>query len=156
MVTRKWTERLYLSSFSHKFTLLRLDIGYVNKLYLIPDIYFFHHRLVFRIIYKLMKMRWNSMLRGDREKKKFANVILFFFLFFRKLKFKLPSPLGNWSYTLSLWGLNCHVGFLSFKSISQFSRSVVSDSLRPHESQHARPPCPSPTPGVHTNSSASS
>ena len=34
----------------------------------------------------------------------------------------------------------------------QFSRSVVSDSLRPHESQHARPPCPSPTPGVHPNS----
>ena len=31
----------------------------------------------------------------------------------------------------------------------QFNRSVVSDSLRPHESQHARPPCPSPTPGVH-------
>ena len=29
--------------------------------------------------------------------------------------------------------------------------SVVSDSLRPHESQHARPPCPSPTPGVHSN-----
>ena len=34
----------------------------------------------------------------------------------------------------------------------QFSRSVVSDSLRPHESQHARPPCPSPTPGVHSDS----
>ena len=34
----------------------------------------------------------------------------------------------------------------------QFSRSVVSDSLRPHESQHARPPCPSPSPGVHPNS----
>ena len=31
----------------------------------------------------------------------------------------------------------------------QISRSVVSDSLRPHESQHARPPCPSPTLGVH-------
>ena len=30
----------------------------------------------------------------------------------------------------------------------QFSHSVMSDSLRPHESQHARPPCPSPTPGV--------
>ena len=30
----------------------------------------------------------------------------------------------------------------------RFSRSVVSDSLRPHELQHARPPCPSPTPGV--------
>ena len=34
----------------------------------------------------------------------------------------------------------------------QFSRSVVSDSLRPHELQHARPPCLSPTPGVYPNS----
>ena len=34
----------------------------------------------------------------------------------------------------------------------QFSRSVVSDSLRPHEPQHARPPCPSPTPRVYSNS----
>ena len=33
----------------------------------------------------------------------------------------------------------------------QFSRSVVSNSLRPHEPQHIRPPCPSPTPGVHPN-----
>ena len=38
----------------------------------------------------------------------------------------------------------------------QISRSVVSDSLRPHESQHARPPCPSPTPGVHWDSRPSS
>ena len=38
----------------------------------------------------------------------------------------------------------------------QFSCSVVSDSLRPHELQHARPPCPSPTPGVHSNSRPSS
>ena len=38
----------------------------------------------------------------------------------------------------------------------QFSRSVVSDSLRPHESQHARLPCPSPTPRVHPNSFGSS
>ena len=38
----------------------------------------------------------------------------------------------------------------------QFSRSVVSDSLRPHESQLARPPCPSPTPGVHSDSCPSS
>ena len=34
----------------------------------------------------------------------------------------------------------------------QFSCSVMSHSLRPHESLHARPPCPSPTPGVHSNS----
>ena len=37
---------------------------------------------------------------------------------------------------------------VKFSSV-QFIRSVVSDSLRPHDLQHARPPCPSPTPGVH-------
>ena len=42
-----------------------------------------------------------------------------------------------------------HWGSFSFSI--QFSRSVVSDSLRPHDPQHARPPCPSPTPGVHPN-----
>ena len=34
----------------------------------------------------------------------------------------------------------------------QISRSVMSDSLQPHESQHAKPPCASPTPGVHSDS----
>ena len=38
----------------------------------------------------------------------------------------------------------------------QFSRSVMSDSLWPHELQHARPPCPSPTPRVYSNSCPSS
>ena len=38
----------------------------------------------------------------------------------------------------------------------QFSHLVVSDSLQPHESQHARPPCPSPSPGVHSNLGPSS
>ena len=38
----------------------------------------------------------------------------------------------------------------------QFSRSVVSDSLWPYESQHTRPPCPSPTPGVYSNTCPSS
>ena len=41
-------------------------------------------------------------------------------------------------------------------SVSQFSHSVVSDSLRPYDSQHARPPCPSPTPGVYSDSCPSS
>ena len=44
---------------------------------------------------------------------------------------------------------------MAFRSV-QFSRSVMSESLRPHESQHARPPCPSLTPGVHSNSCPSS
>ena len=60
--------------------------------------------------------------------------------------------------SFSKWG-NAHPKHieiaLSIHSV-QFSRSVVSDSLRPHESQHARPPCPSPTPGVHSNSHPSS
>ena len=43
----------------------------------------------------------------------------------------------------------------TFQSV-QFSCSVVSNSLRPHESQHARSPCPSPTLGVHSNSCPSS
>ena len=38
----------------------------------------------------------------------------------------------------------------------QFIHSVVSHSLRPHESQHARPPCPTPTPGAYSNSCPSS
>ena len=38
----------------------------------------------------------------------------------------------------------------------QFSRSVVSNSLQPHESQHSRPPCPSPTPEVHPDLHSSS
>ena len=44
---------------------------------------------------------------------------------------------------------------VQFSSV-QFSRSVVSDSLRAHESQHARPPCPSLTPGVYSDSCPSS
>ena len=53
--------------------------------------------------------------------------------------------------------VSCHHPHLNYmKSSVQFSRSVVSDSLRPHELQHARPPCPSPTPGVHSDSRPSS
>ena len=53
-------------------------------------------------------------------------------------KIKLPYPVVTKIYT-------------KMPSV-QFSHSVVSDSLWPHELQHARPPCPSPTPGVYPNS----
>ena len=43
----------------------------------------------------------------------------------------------------------CH--YLVYTPV-QFSRSVVSDSLQPHEPQHSRPPCPLPTPGVYSDS----
>ena len=50
--------------------------------------------------------------------------------------------------------LNIQKAIMATSPISSvhFSRSVVSDSLRPHVLQHARPPCPSPTPGVHSDS----
>ena len=54
-----------------------------------------------------------------------------------------------------IWLIEEEAGSVHFSSV-QFSRSIVSDSLRPHESQHARPPCPSPTPGVHSDSRSSS
>ena len=46
--------------------------------------------------------------------------------------------------------------FFNFNHSVQFSHSVMSDSLRPHESQHARPPCPSPAPGAYSYSCPSS
>ena len=51
--------------------------------------------------------------------------------------------------------LYCPTQITQFSSV-QFSRSVMSDSLQPHEPQHARPPCPSPTPGVNSDSRPSS
>ena len=73
---------------------------------------------------------------------------------------KVPSPLlCCWLHTIwseeRLWFLSselCSVINLKFFPGSvQFSRSVMSDSLWPHELQHSRPPCPSPTPRVHPN-----
>ena len=62
-------------------------------------------------------------------------------------------------YTPYFWSKGARIldpGLSDFKvydvSSVQFSHSVVSDSLPSHESQHARPPCPSPTPRVHSNS----
>ena len=59
----------------------------------------------------------------------------------------MPFSILNQLYGNSLW--------YSFSSV-KFSCSVMSDSFRPHELQHARPPCPSPTPGVHSDSHPSS
>ena len=55
--------------------------------------------------------------------------------------------------TAPSWFLQPLLKKIFFIGVSvQFSRSVVSNSLQPHESQHARPPCPSPSPGVYSNS----
>ena len=72
----------------------------------------------------------------------FATLFNFIFLWFSTMHLDL-TPLFYSNYCV-------------YTPSVQFSRSVVSDSLRPHEPQHNRPPCPSPTPGVHSNSHPSS
>ena len=80
-------------------------------------------------------------------------VFIIRFLKRKKLKFfNYPDRLYSSLFPVSTAPLYI---FSTISSV-QFSHSVVSDSLRLHESQHARPPCPSPTPGVHSDSCPSS
>ena len=67
-------------------------------------------------------------------------------------KIKTEKALGSGEELASLKKRKKTRSSVQLLSSVQFSRSVVSDSLRPHELQHARPPCPSPTPGVHSDS----
>ena len=75
----------------------------------------------------------------------------------------LEKPRDGGAWWAAVYGVSqsrtrlkwCQQQQQQFSSV-EFSHSVVSDSLRPLESQHARPPCPSPTPGVHSNSCPSS
>ena len=69
------------------------------------------------------------------------------------------EALTNLSSSICLYSLTLHTDWLYILTLChsvQISHSVVSDSLQPHESQHARPPCPSPTPGAYSNSCPSS
>ena len=50
-----------------------------------------------------------------------------------------------------MWKVQAVLVFNNLYGSVQFSHSVMSNYLRPHEPQHTRPPCPSPTPGVHPN-----
>jgi len=63
----------------------------------------------------------------------------------QKTKIMASSPITSWQ-----------IGGEKIETVREFSLSVVSDSLRPHELQYARPSCPSPTPGIHSNSHPSS
>ena len=82
----------------------------------------------------------------------------------------MTSPLTN-MMTCDMWTVQaekcihmCYFSLLDTKQVKdifpgvsvQFNRSVLSNSLQPHGLQHARPPCPSPSPEVHSNSGPSS
>ena len=68
------------------------------------------------------------------------------------------TGLQIWTYLILMTTLKVGTKAIRFSQMKkqratvQFSRSVVSDSLWPHGLQHARPPCPSPTPGIYSNS----
>ena len=61
------------------------------------------------------------------------------------------TELSSLCYTAASYKLSILHVLVCISSV-QFSHSVMSDSLRPHELQHTRPPCPLPTPRVHSNS----
>ena len=73
-----------------------------------------------------------------------------------------PLPRTSCHHIFTKLATSCHLSQFKYHllretfSSVQFSHSVVSSSLQPHELQHARPPCPSPTPGVHSDSRPSS
>ena len=70
---------------------------------------------------------------------------------YKTLMTEIKGDINRWRDIPCFW-----VGRINIMSLVQFSRSVVSDSLQPLESQHSRPPCPSPTPRVHPDSCPSS
>ena len=84
----------------------------------------------------------------------FFHILKYFLMFistFPKFIFNLEKSI--WSSSLYVLLIIVFWILILSKGWSvQFSRSVMSNSLRPHELQHARPPCPSPTPGVYPNS----
>ena len=86
------------------------------------------------------------------------NVMNLVFWMFRIFVFLLLFIYFFWQIiALQIFVVFCQTStWINHQSVSQFSCSVMSDSLRPHESQHSRPPCPSPNPGVHSNSCPSS
>ena len=80
-------------------------------------------------------------------------VLLYYWADYEKREDKESSKQGfegssEYFHILKYSFLHLELSTMWFCSV-QFSCSVMSDSLRPHRLQHARPPCPSPTPGVH-------
>ena len=74
------------------------------------------------------------------------------YIYIHSLCFGFPKMATNYQLLFSTRHENSSLSLESELSSVQFSRSVVSNSLQPHGLQHARPPCPSPTPGVYSNS----
>ena len=105
--------------------------------------YVFNLTMPFKVSFSFLYLQFLAFLEDSRFSKVKRCLLLG-----RKVRTNLDSILKSRDITLPTK--------VCLISSVQFSHSVVSDSLRPHESQHARPPCPSPTPGVHSDSHPSS
>ena len=105
-------------------------------------------------IYKCMYVLSSSVLSDSLWPQEWTHQAPLPIEFFRQEYWSgLPFPtLGH----LPDQGIEPELAGRFFTASDQISCSVVSDSLWPHELQHTRPPCPSPTPGVHSDSCPSS
>ena len=139
-----WTAARQASlSFSVSWSLLKLMSIYM------------HHS-----IYVIYNAVWAYLVLLHFASFYFIDIAFFFSFFFLFFFFNKLEVCGNPASRISISGIFPTV-FAHFRSrfgtsSVQFSRSVVPDSLRPHGPQHARPPCPSPSPGVCSNSCPSS
>ena len=101
-------------------------------------------------------IKLNAKIRNHFEWAGDTHHCLHFFKIPRDTNLCGPLLFLIWSLNrLAFWHFFFFFNYFTFSSV-QFSCSVMSDSLRPHESRQARPPCPSPTPGVHSDSRPSS
>ena len=100
---------------------------------------------------KLMK-KISCMLGHEENLNKFEKIRILHIKFYDPSVIKLQSVTFRYQEKFQT---TLKLSTLQIRS-DQITHSVVSDSWRPHEPQHARPPCPSPTPGVHSDSCPSS
>ena len=105
--------------------------------------------LSYRVVRALFNLRYNFLLKSNQiwGKCLLTSLCLSEFVPVCNICMKLLP------YILLTEFKSCAL-YLKFKLSVQFSRSVMSDSLWPHEPQHTRPPCPSSIPRVHPNSCA--
>ena len=99
---------------------------------------------------KSVCLRYDCIIRSN-----FTHFLQLIYLIHSNLYCHISLQLPYMRNFLKIHGADFRIYHMNFSLkemyLVQFSCSVVSDSLRPHESKHARPPCPSPTPGVHSN-----